>query len=584
MNQTAILIVEDEAVVAADISGTLRKMGYHVAGICNSGEETLKVISGKQVDLILMDIHIMGDMDGIELATMIRREKRIPVIFLTAYSDDNTLSRAKTAEPFGYLSKSFYYRDIKTTIETALYRNKMKLQVEEKEELLSLTLKSIEEAVITTEDDGKIIFYNRRAEELFSLPPGDEKFETAPVIPDFLEFYSDTGSTVDNILGCSDFQELITLVNPLEKKIVPLECSVSKNLRTEKGDIQNVHVFRDISNNLKMREMESLLSAVVESSEDLIAAVSVAGKVKSWNKGAEKILGIPAESAVGKQLQELIPQAALPPFNKFIENLQALEFVVHGEKTGDGQEQQEDSRFIFAHLTPLRDDRGVLSGYSFVGRDFTARTALEKKITEAEDNVRARIGRDLHDNLGQQLTGISLKLQALRNGLSRENYEAAGSLSDELQELIKGAIKETRELSRSLVPAILKDEGLPQALKGLAGYLERVYGITAVCGLDEEIVLNDSIGSQLYHIAQESVNNAVRHGKAEKIELLLTRRDGEILMSVQDNGSGFKEKEINRGLGLDNMRYRADIIRGKLEIESSPETGTKVSCRIIAQN
>ncbi|MBI9102783.1 MAG: response regulator [Spirochaetales bacterium] len=576
MDTTNILIVEDEAIVAADISLTLKKMGYKIPGICSSGREALVLLSTIKVDIILMDIHIKGDIDGIELATKIHHDMRIPVIFLTAYSDDETLERAKMAQPFGYLSKSFYYKDIKTTIETALYRFKMKLQVEEKEELLSLTLKSIDEAVITVEESGVLLFYNRRAEEIFSLPKFDSDRKISSLLPDYLEFYSDSGEPLEDILILPELPQRITLVKPLEKLIIPLECSVSKNLRTERGFNQNVYVFRDISNVQKIREMESLLSAVVESSEDVIAALSLHGIVKSWNNGAEKIFRIKAEDAIGEKIYDLLPQVLFPDFIKSKNELKTMEFFHHADP--------EDSKFISVHLTPFLDVNNVVGGYSLIGRDLTSRTNLERKITQAEESIRTRIGRDLHDNLGQQLTGISLKLQALRNGISRENYESVEKISIELADLIKEAIRETRELSRGLIPAILRNEGLPHALKNLSRYLERVYGVTTECNLDNTLVLDESVASQLFHIAQESVNNAVKHGMAENIILNLRREPEGAIMEIIDNGSGFSEKLIKRGLGLDNMRYRADIIRGNLDIISILEKGTTVSCRIMMQS
>ncbi len=574
MEKTNILVVEDEAIVAAEIANTLKNMGYNVSGICSSGNETLKLLSKRKTDVILMDIQIKGTIDGIELASQIRRTLGIPVIFLTAFSDDSTLERAKIAEPFGYLSKSFYYKDIKTTIETAIYRNKMKLLVQEKEELLSLTLKNIDEAVITSEQDGRILFYNRRAEELFSFPDPSSPDAESPVVLKGVEFYLSTGEKVRNIFALPQLPEKLTLYKTEEAVFIPMECSVSKNLKTEKGGMQKVFVFRDLTSKQKIQEMEVLLSAIVENSEDVIAAVSLDGYVKSWNRGAERILGIPGEKAVGFNIGELLSQASLLEFSTLKEELQVFEFFFHTSS--------DDSKFISAHLSPLWNHEGVITGYSFIGRDLTARTNLERRIIEAEEKVRIRIGQDLHDSLGQQLTGVSLKIKALQNGIERGNYTQVTRISNELGELIKDAIKETRELSRGLIPAILTNEGLPQALQNLAEYSERVYGINTECNL-EEMSLGEGVESQLYHIAQESINNAVKHGLARNIQINLSSIQAYYLLEIIDDGKGFIRGKCKKGLGLDNMRYRADIIKGSLNVESIPEEGTTVSCRVILQ-
>ncbi len=120
-----ILVTEDEGIVAADIEDRLRSLGYQVTATCSSGAEALQRIEETRPDLVLMDIMIQGDMDGIETARHVREDFGIPVIFLTAYSDDATFERAKITEPFGYLLKPFEERELRTNIEMALYKHAM---------------------------------------------------------------------------------------------------------------------------------------------------------------------------------------------------------------------------------------------------------------------------------------------------------------------------------------------------------------------------------------------------------------------------------------------------------------------------
>src|SRR5688572_9412146 len=120
-----IMVVEDEKIVAKDIQNRLRNFGYSVPFIVSSGEEAIKKIEESQPDIVLMDIMLAGESDGIETAKMIRERFNIPVIYLTAYADDSTLDRAKISEPFGYILKPFEERELYTTIEMALYKHKM---------------------------------------------------------------------------------------------------------------------------------------------------------------------------------------------------------------------------------------------------------------------------------------------------------------------------------------------------------------------------------------------------------------------------------------------------------------------------
>ena len=121
-SQASILVVEDELIVAHSLQARLQRHGYTVIALARTGDEALSAIARQRPDLILMDIHLADDVDGIEVAERIRGQHDIPVIFLTAYSDDETLSRAKITEPFGYIIKPFEARELINNIEIAMYR------------------------------------------------------------------------------------------------------------------------------------------------------------------------------------------------------------------------------------------------------------------------------------------------------------------------------------------------------------------------------------------------------------------------------------------------------------------------------
>jgi CheY-like chemotaxis protein len=131
MSNSRILIVEDEGIIAKDIQSTLNRSGYSVIGIASSGEEAIKKAMEIHPDLVLMDIVLEGAMDGVEAAEHIRDHFDIPVVYLTAYSDDTTLQRAKITEPFGYILKPFQEKELYTTIEMALYKHTMQRKLKE---------------------------------------------------------------------------------------------------------------------------------------------------------------------------------------------------------------------------------------------------------------------------------------------------------------------------------------------------------------------------------------------------------------------------------------------------------------------
>ncbi|HEY9830317.1 MAG TPA: ATP-binding protein [Stenomitos sp.] len=161
-----ILIVEDESIVAFNIQDRLERLGYTVTGVSSSGESAVQKVEETRPNLVLMDIKLRGIIDGIQAAEQIRKQFQIPVVYLTAYTDEETLDRAKFTEPYGYILKPFEARDLGTTIEMALYKHQIEQQLREREQWLATTLQSIGDAVITTDAQGLITFMNPVAETL----------------------------------------------------------------------------------------------------------------------------------------------------------------------------------------------------------------------------------------------------------------------------------------------------------------------------------------------------------------------------------------------------------------------------------
>ena len=161
-----ILVVEDESIVAQDLQFTLEDLGYDAFETANCGESAIHKVALHQFDLILMDIRLIGEMDGITTATIIRQRFDIPVVYLTAHADEDTLSRAKITAPYGYLIKPFDREELNTTIEIALYKHQQHQQLKQNAQWLTTVLNSISDGVIATDDRGYITFLNPAAEKL----------------------------------------------------------------------------------------------------------------------------------------------------------------------------------------------------------------------------------------------------------------------------------------------------------------------------------------------------------------------------------------------------------------------------------
>lgn len=169
MNAESILVVEDEAIVATDIKARLKHFGYRVVGSCPSGEQALEIVERLSPDLVLMDIHLAGHPDGIEAAREIRVRYRIPVVFLTAYSEDATLERAKLVEPYGYILKPFEDRELKTVIEMALYKHRTEEVLRQSEETYRLLFETVPQGIVFQDVNGHIISANPAAERILGL-------------------------------------------------------------------------------------------------------------------------------------------------------------------------------------------------------------------------------------------------------------------------------------------------------------------------------------------------------------------------------------------------------------------------------
>jgi len=163
---TRVLVVEDDGIIAKGIERRLTRMGYTVLGVAMSGEDAIQLAHETSPDIILMDINLGAGIDGIEAAERIRTHSEVPIIFLTAYSDDATISRAKEVGPYGYVLKPYDDKDLQTAIEIGMFRHNMQQRLRENEQWLAATLTSIGDGVIATDPDGKVRLINSLAEQL----------------------------------------------------------------------------------------------------------------------------------------------------------------------------------------------------------------------------------------------------------------------------------------------------------------------------------------------------------------------------------------------------------------------------------
>lgn len=197
MKPVKIVVVEDESIVAKDIQNTLIKLGYEVPAIASTHSTAIERIKEHKPDLVFMDIKLKGNSDGVEIASEIKNEFDIPVIFLTSFVDKNTLERAKITEPYGYIVKPFNETDLRTAVEIALYKYSRDKEMKQSKNLYVRTLQNLSEAMVITNDKAFITFANPRAEKFSEVNnlEGKHILDAFHIEPDSDQEFSKTDVT-----------------------------------------------------------------------------------------------------------------------------------------------------------------------------------------------------------------------------------------------------------------------------------------------------------------------------------------------------------------------------------------------------
>ncbi len=216
-----------------------------------------------------------------------------------------------------------------------------------------------------------------------------------------------------------------------------------------------------------------------------------------------------------------------------------------------------------------------------LGIDITERKNLETEVLRISENERQRIGQDLHDSLSQTLSGVSCLSQVLHNKLAAKSMPEAQDVA-RIESLITESLKLTQTLARGLTPVGVEAEGLMSALRDLASNVENMFNIHCVFQCDQPVLIEDKlVATHTYRIAQEAINNAVRHGQAQNVIISLTLSNADVVLSIEDDGRGLPENITkNAGMGLRIMNYRARTIGATLSVQSGSQGGTSVVCRL----
>jgi two-component system sensor kinase FixL len=333
-----------------------------------------------------------------------------------------------------------------------------------------------------------------------------------------------------------------------------------------------------------LQASEQRAAAIVETAVTAIITIDENCIIETTNSATERLFGYKREEMVGRNISMLMPQPFHDRHDSYVKN-----YMRTGERRiiGIGREvlaMRKDGSVFPIDLAVgealLPSGRRIFTG---IIRDLSERKALEDKIVHISEEERARIGRDLHDDLCQQLAAIGCLAKVAQKRLANAGSAEADNL-EEIVRMVSEANTRARETARGLMPVVHDCGGLMDALKELAESTARAFEIECDFRFDNPVkVQNTKTALQLFRIAQEAVSNAVKHSQASRVEIRLARQSGNIILTIRDNGVGIPDKgSKGTGMGLLTMSHRAQMMGGTVRFSPRLQGGTQVTCSVPA--
>jgi two-component system, LuxR family, sensor kinase FixL len=323
-----------------------------------------------------------------------------------------------------------------------------------------------------------------------------------------------------------------------------------------------------------LKESEMRLRTIINSAPLILFAGNRDGTLTFKEGQGLKAVGLQPGVRAGTPVAEAF--AAHPQI------LQHLPRVLAGEEFSAIVEL---GLFAFAcRYSPVLGKDGAVVGFIGVATNITEQQRLERQILEISDREQARIGQDIHDGLCQQLVSVAFDANSLERQLAAAQRPERG-LAERIASFMDKAITEARQLSRGLFPIRLEGDGLALALEELSQTTRERFGVECTLVSDKRVREKDPVvATHLYRIAQEAINNALKHGHARHIQIRLIPSDAGLNLEVEDDGSGLNPESVSRsqGMGLHIMEYRARSIGGRFEVGSARLGGTRVSCCVLS--
>jgi PAS domain S-box-containing protein len=583
MDKVKVLVVEDEWITAQDIKRSLEKLDYAVPATIVTGEEAIQKAIELQPDLVLMDIVLPGEIDGIEAAKQIHLCCNCPVVFLTAYSDAETLQRANATQPYGYLIKPFEDRELNSTIQIALSRHKATVELRSQ---LAAIVESSEDAIIGKTLDGIIANWNAGAEKIFGyraeeaigrsitilLPPN-----CADEMPKILEKIG-RGEKVEpyETVRMRKDGELIDI----SLSISPIKDATGKVIGASK-------IAHDITRRKRteqlVQQQQFLLKNLIEGSKDLIAALDQKFRYITFNSAYKaelfKIFGCHID--IGTSLIEAL--AHLPE-----EQAKALELWgrgLSGEEFSIIQEFGDitrDRNYYEITFSSIRDENGQLLGTAQIAKNINTRIRTEKQIQSSLQGKNVLL-QEMHHRVKNNLQIVSsfLEMQSRKT----PQQEVALVLQDSQSRIASIALVHEKLCHSDNLVNIR----FVRYVVDLTGHLFDIYNVssnTVKLKLDIDNIFLDldtaiPCGLIINELVANSLKYAFPNNRKGEIEVKFhSNIEGIMTLIVRDNGIGIPDKfDINTAssLGLTVVQGLVEQLEGSLELDRSQGTEFRIT-------
>ena len=614
MSNNRIMIVEDEEIVAVDIRLSVEKRGYAVCATASSGLEAIQKAESTRPDLILMDIQLKGNMDGIETATRIKELYQIPIVYLTAFGEDAVLQRAKIAEPYGYITKPFVDRDLHIAIEISIYKKQAETRIKTMEHWLATVLKSIGDAVIASDKEHQITFMNAVAERLTGWSQKDALGKKLTEILNIKD--QDLGDLEKHLV-----QKVITeglVINLIENRLLigkdGLEIPISDSVAPIKGDNGetpgSVLIFRDITESKKseeaLKESEIKYRSMMEAITDQLYICSPDFKVEYMNPAMIKRLG---RNATGETCHK-----AIHGLDHRCDGC-GFDRVAKGESFETTIISPLDGRTYRITNMPMQNQNGTISKIS-IYRDITDYLAAvadkDKALAQLQqsqkmESIGTLAGGIAHDfnNILYPIVGhTEMLMEDFHDaGSTRDSlnaiYSAALRARDLVQQILSFARQEKSELKLMKMQPIIKEamklirSTIPTSISITQNLQPDCHPVSADPTQIHQIVMN--LATNAYHAMEETggkLKITLKEIKLGDHELISPemKPGSYACLTIADTGMGMskdvidkifdpffttKEKGKGTGMGLSVAHGIVKSMNGEIQVHSELGKGTE---------